>query len=213
MNGNAVIDLLVARLGDRTDLRVAILLEMTLVQQTLLEGGDELPWFLLSDDQPLTIVASNRNVAVPSDFLREHEEGELLVTNSTGVETALEKAAYDELIDFYGFDALADPPTAYALVGDNFALFPIPSVVRALTLSKYYKRAAAPTDTAAENAWLKWASDLLIAETGIVMAGQYLQNDAMASLFVGMQAVAKRRLNTQNVAREEANRARNMGAN
>ena len=46
-----------------------IVTEMKHVQDTILEGGDVKPWFLITKDDTVVSVADTREIAWPSDFL------------------------------------------------------------------------------------------------------------------------------------------------
>lgn len=215
MNCSQALDLLMSRLGNRTQpsLRATCLLEMVLAQQTQLEGNEHLPWFLLSEE--LTTVTPSdgveRRVSLPTDFLREAEEQALLIVDSEGVEHEVVKDDYDVLIQKHGYDATSDLPLEYALSGNYVHLFPIPSVQRKLRLRCYIRDAVPQDSTSSENKWLKYAADLLIAEAGIVVASQHLQDPEMAATFAGMQQRARNRLFKAGVARDEANRMRSAG--
>lgn len=213
MNGDTALDLLMGRLGNRTsaDLRAKCLAEMVNVQQNMLERGPTLPWFLEATDDGLACVAATREVAVPGDFLREHEEGMLLIQDSAGVWQEMEKDDYDALISYWTYDGTTDPPLHYALVGTNFLLVPLPTAARSMVLTKYYAKDTAPSDTASTNLWLTYAPNLLIGETGMIMAGQYLQNKAAFAQFQQQATLGRQQLLTDNIAREEANTTRSMG--
>lgn len=66
-------------------------------------------------------------------------------------------------------------------------------------------------DVGNENAWLKYVPDLLIAKTGLIIAGEYLKDTDLVTLFGAQQERAVKRLANFETAREEANRSRRMG--
>lgn len=214
MNCKQALDLLMARLGNRTEpmLRANCLLEMVLVQQNTLEGGKTLPWFLVSEDSWTDVNVDLRRVLLPSDFLRELDEDSLLyITDDSGEEHELIKDDYDALVEKWGNDTTSTLPEAYSVVGDYIMLFPIPSVARQIRM-RYYRRDEVPTDSASsENQWLKYASDLLIAETGMVVAALHTKDDAAAGAFKVLRDRAYNRFIADNTARTEANRMRSMG--
>lgn len=211
MTGDKVINLLMSRLGARTDAitRASCLLEMELAQ-TRFESEAFLPWFLLSEDATVNTVADERRIEVPADFLREHDDGHLFVLGADGKYTALAKGDYDTLLNDYGFDGTGEYPEAYSLVGDYFALFPIPTQIVQLRLSKYFARDVAPLDEGTENKWLKHVPQLLLADTGLVMASQHLRDADVIQMFSAQRTEAYQALMNFNTAREEANRTREM---
>lgn len=215
MNCSQALDLLMSRLGNRTQptLRSTCLLEMVLAQQTQLEGGLTLPWFLLSEELTTQTPSDGveRRVSLPTDFIREAEEQALLIVADDGSEKEVVKDDYDILVQKHGYDAQSTLPLEYALSGNYIHLFPIPTVQRTLRMRCYIRDAVPQDSTGSENNWLKYAADLLIAETGIVIASQHLKDPETAQTFVGMQTRARDRLFKASVARDEANRMRSAG--
>ncbi len=212
MNGDDLLDLLMLRLGNRTetDLRAACLTEMAHIQATELERGPTLPFFLKDIDDALAYTAA-KTVDLPSDFLKEwDEEHTLSRLDSSGELVGLHKDDFDVLVDKWGYYATGEVPEDYAIVGEKIYLFPTPTVAGTLFLP-YYAAQAAPTDAAAENKWLKYASDLLLARTGEVISLLHLRDADLAALFVKMTADAQKRLLTMEITREEAGRSRGMG--
>lgn len=214
MAPNLMLDLLMSRLGNRTEpsLRAICLSEMVLAQQTALEGGDQLFWFLITEDATAVTEVDERRVELPSDFIREVDEEKplLYVPSDDTDEIQLIKKAYDEALSHYGSTA-EGPPEVYALRGDYLMIFPKPDDVYTLKFPGYYARQTVVSDTGTENAWTINAPDLLLAETGVVVATQHLQNPDKATLFLAQVARARERLVKLETAREEANRNRRMG--
>lgn len=214
MTGTQILDLLMSRLGNKTEasLRATCLLEMQLLQETQLEGGPTLPWFTIEGDYSLTLVSGQRHVVLPADFIRQVDDGEkpVLYYPTDGTDAIpLPKMAYDEALSHYGHTATG-APEAYALRGDRIMFFPLPDAAYTVKID-YHKRQSAPTDTAAENAWMKWASDLVIAGTGEVICAQHLQDPELAQVFTNQKITAFGRLQIMDTAREEAGRNRRMG--
>lgn len=213
MTGQQALDLLLARLGNRSDpgLRATCLLEMILAQQTVLEMGPYIPWFCVSESVTTTIVPGERRVLLPSDFLREMDDSSLWLLDTDGrKESELEKEDYDDLMLHWGNEAEGESPSGYALVGDYIHLFPIPTVAKTLMM-KHYRRHVAPSDTASENAWLKHAPDLMIAAAGRQVTRQHIKDEQRAVGFANEMNEAYDRLHRFEVARDEAGRTRSMG--
>jgi len=146
---------------------------------------------------------------VPTDFLNEWEEGTLYWKLTTATKyTRLNKDDYDYLTDLYSTGT--DGPRGYALAGDYFLIVPEPTVVYDWKM-RYFAHQPINVADDDENKWLKYAANWLIAETGLVIATNYLNNDKAASAFEAWRREAKRRLEKFNIAREEANRERMMG--
>ena len=214
---DTAVDILMGRLGSRnsTVLRQSIIDEMVFVQENVLEGRPELPWFLLTDTVSINTVADTVSVATPTGFLMEWEEGELFLQETDGSETALIKDDWDLLKSETLLDGTGKP-THYDLAGDNFLFRKTPDAVYEIQ-QRYYKSAlslAGVYGDAAniENAWLKDASDWIIAETGVVVSSQRLQSDKMAQMFMKQSDLAMKRVMTKHVARIESNKIRKMDA-
>jgi hypothetical protein len=214
MNCKQLLDILMSRLGSRTQLalRANCLTELILVQQNVLERDSHLPWFLQTTNTALVTPSDGvaRSVALPADFLREADDGALFIIDSEGASHEVVKDDYRILEQEHGLDATSELPLQYAL-RTALEFFPIPLVERSLRLT-YYAKAAIPTDSeSSENAWLQYASDLMLAETGIVVATQHLQNPELGDSFAKLAIRARTRLFHDSVAREEAARARSAG--
>lgn len=215
MTADKVLNLLMSRLGGRTEttLREICLLEMQLAQESLERRGDLLPWFLISEELNAVTPSDGieRRVAIPSGFIREVDEDALLLVASDGGETVLKKADYDALIAKYLRSGQAAQPVAYALQGNYFHLFPIPTEESNLYI-RCYKRAETIADSASsEPPWLLHASDLMLNLTGEVVAFEHIKDPELAAKFTAGAAEAWERLRRAETAREEAGRDRQMG--
>lgn len=213
MNVKATLDLLMKRLGNRTapGLRESALLELQDVQENDLEGGATLPWFIITENATTKTKVDERRVALPSDFIREVEEKDFTKVVVDGVDVRLVKMGWDEAMAEFG-DEAKGPPQAYVLRGNYFMLFPKPDAEYTLKLPGYYARQEAPIDSeASENGWFKWASDLMLAKAGLVMSSMYLKDPDLVQVFTGLLQRAEKRLFVAEVARQEANRERELG--
>lgn len=212
MTGQQALNLIMGRLSrTNPNLRASALLELNLAQDKIENAMELLPWFLLSEDVTATITADERRVSLPSGFIMEHEESVVLLENEDGTWDEIEKGIYDELINKHGYDATAELPEEYALVGTYLHLFPIPTVERRIRMSKVYLRDDDITDAATANQWLTWAPDLIIGEAGTVVAGQYVKDMEQATIFAAQAARGRADLDKAITAREEANLSRRMG--
>lgn len=217
MNVSDCLDLLMSRLGNRMEagLRATCLSEMKLFQRTKLEKGPTLPWFILSETASSNTTAGERRLALPDDFLREDDESRVYLITAAGKKIELEKGEYAELTameDSSENEAESEgQPTHYALKGNYFHLFPTPDQVYTVQF-RYYAKQDDPTDTtSSENAWFEHAPDLIIAEVGVVVAGQHIQDIEKVALFQTQANEARARMFVEATAREEAGRSRRMG--
>lgn len=213
MTGAEFLTLLMGRLGGRTQpaTRATALLEAKLVQQTTLEGGPFLPWFLINRTKTGALSVGVRELAVPTGFIRElDEEDAVLATDQEGKEYNLTKRTYNDLRSWHGLEATSEKPTDYCLSGASFLIFPLPTIVLA-TRYRCYVQDVVVNDDAVENNWLRYASDLLLAHTGYSMATKHLAWPEKAQEFSSEIGQATGRLIANHTAREEANLDRNMG--
>lgn len=211
MNGNTAVDLIMSRLGNRTQasLRTIVLGEMEIVQSDLVERLDFKPWFLLSEDTTTDCTIAEPRLALPPDFLQEAEDGALwYLLNSTPV--YMKRKDWDTLSAGYNDGQGNGPPEYYALTGGYFHLFPAPDIVYTFHM-RYYQIDAAPTDTATTNLWLTHAPKLLIAATAQIVAATHLQNADLAATMQGEMQTAVTQLWKATEERLHSNREYNMG--
>lgn len=217
MTASKILDLLMSRLGDRREpeLRALCLLEMALAQETVLEAGPVLPWFLITEEAVTTTTVNDHRVELPDDFIREVDDGEypLYYRPADGSsDVVLTKGSFSELRAKNWGER--DTPMGYALRGEYLMIFPKPQEEHILVLPGYYARQTPPSDSDSfENVWCKWAPDLLMSVTGEIVAAQHLQNvdPIVVQSFSNIKVEAYNRLSRMETAREEANRDRSMG--
>lgn len=204
-----VVALLGKRLGSRIDLDASIVLEMRAAQETLLEGsGALLPWFLLSAETTLVATADVEAVALPSDFLGMAEDHPVWLIDPTASPTDLKLAKRDYSVIRERYQT-STKPVAYAQIEGYLLLRPIPLTGYSLKL-RYYQRGVTLSSNI-ENIWLKYASDLMLAEVGAIMAGRYLQNAKLEAQFQNDVVLARSRLLIQHERRLHENRSYSMG--
>lgn len=213
MNFNTAFDLLMQRLGNRTetDLRASMVVEALHVQQNILEANQFTPWFLETEGA-LATVADTANVALPTDFITMGDEQHLYV-DSEGSEaypwTKLGRKPKAVLIEKYK-DYSKAKPLAYAL--DTELVFrPIPDAIYALKLQYMRQDPVLPSDTAVTNLWLTHAAEWFIGELGVIMAGQYIQDTDLVAIFTAQAMRGKATLQYADTARGEAAMLRSMG--
>jgi len=213
MNVKACLDLLMGRLGGRTapDLRAKCLQEMVTFQETEMEGAEDLPWFLITEEAETDTVPNERRILLPSDFIREVEEEDLLLIDDSGEEIKLGKVGYEEAEQRFGG---SDPgtPQVYTIRGNYILLHPTPDRIMTVRFPDYYARQEQPVDSEeSENGWFKWASDLMMSGPGLVVATLHLKDPELVTTMAALVTRANTRLRNATVAREEANRNRRMG--
>ena len=205
MLGSAAVTLMQGRLGNRTDSTLAaqLLLELQAAQARL-ELGGELPWFLEKQATSFSTVADTQTRAVPSDFLRELDAG-LYGTDEDGNVVEIQKKPYRILRANNADYDTNDFPDFYDLLGTNLYFFPTPDAVYALEFW-YYGQDTAPA-LAAENNWLKYAPELLIAEAVLPIA-RFLRDNGLVQLALSDVQRETNRLAIASVAYHEANASR-----
>lgn len=179
MQRDILVNMIVKRLGNRRELVQHIINEMDLVMQTTLMQGDFVPRFLISELSEGRTVTSQERVAVPTNFFMEIEGAVLEAYHPTELKwKPLLKKDYDELNIAY--DGIPDGfPEAYSLEGGYFRLRPIPNAQFRLRMF-YYGYADSVLSGNAENAWLKYAPDLVLEATLQVMASKHTYNTKLA---------------------------------
>lgn len=195
-------------LGFKTGMDARIVLRMQEAQRYL-EQGKTLPWFLIEEDDTLTLAEGENSVALPEDFLRETDEG-LMRYTPTGYTypTYVKRRDFDDSMDAYSDVAPAGPKV---YVVRKASLYFFPSADRAYTLTwSYYKRGALLSAGDTENEWLEFAPEVLIAETGKRMARD-LRDAGALQLFTDMYSEARDALYREMIVRELASGPSQMG--
>lgn len=211
MTRDEAVTLLQARLkrvGD-TGLATSIITEMQFVQAQLLEGSPVLPWFLLNDS--ITTLATTlgvETVTLPATFLREVEDDGLRVQDAQGTWHDIHKDDLPAIRNAHP-EPETGRPVLYYLGNTQLFLRPIPDAIYTLRYRAYLRDTALSTNI--ENNWLKYAADLVIAETGIIMASRYLRDAEAAQVMLQDVAIARGRLTIADEARKHASRNYNMG--
>lgn len=205
-----------ARRDADATLDARIVTELKYAQNVILEGGLTLPWFLLSDNVPLTTVIDDERVSIPTnvdsvtgkDFLREHEESALWYYDTTNVKwVELIKDDYDSLLNKY--PSGTGTPKYYSLDGYYFRLKPTPNAILTLRLRCFLREPVLLSNI--ENAWTKYAPDLLVGEAGARIAATHLRDTVLQADFEREAQRARQRLFLVDEARKHANREMEMG--
>ena len=222
MQRDAFVDLLMNRLGARTSstLRDKIISEMVFVQENTLEGGDFLPWFLITNDDTLVSVASQEYINLPSDFIREWEDGGFWVNDSTDTVNPWKQLVRDDydIIKKKSPPTTEDAPARYDRDGSRLLLRPIPDRVYSFDLW-YYQQDSSLAGTygdagaSEENGWLQHASDWMLGEVGLLVYSLHLQgtNQNIIQLFQALKVMGQDRVYKRDTEWREANKYRQMG--
>ncbi len=202
-----VVELIKMRLGNRTDTGIdaRIDAEMDAAQYELERFGVFTPWFLLSETASYTTAPGEARVPIPADMLQEYEEGALFYNG-----LPLVKHDQDYLSERF-YNAEPGAPSAYALVGEYFVLYPVPDDAYAIS-QKYYQMDTVPSalGDSDENSWLKHAADWLLAKTGMAIA-RFIKDAEALARFTEDEDTASKRVYLQHTDRAERNSARVKG--
>lgn len=216
MDVNSAVAIIKRRLGNRVNDENAILDEMALVQETTLERNDLMPWFLLSswvtfDEGDLTFDGDVGTYTMPTDFLREAEAYPLQeYTTTDGINS------YTNCCKESAWAALQGKNHGlgikfYALGATTIEIMPLDSTETYDFRWRYFAKDTVPALSGAENQWLKYAADLVIAET-LVSIGEVLRvEDGTMRGYQTAVSRGWRRLQTDNEARAHANRVYSAG--
>jgi len=219
MQRDQAVDLLMKRLGNiqSTAFRQDIINELVQAQETVLEGDVFHPWFLVSEEASAQTIAGDERVLLPQNYIAMWEYGRLTRYDATLDDPYVELTREDwdlitEELNYSG------TPTHYDLGGQYLLLRPLADAVYPLRwwyISRGDSLAGTYGETGGgniENVWLKWASDWLIGEAGMVLAEQYLQyEDRRVKPFRTQALRGRQRVMVLNVEHEEALKRRVMG--
>lgn len=195
-----------------TSLQSQAVTEMKFAQEQL-ERGEKanLPWFLdtVYVNASFKTAIDSHTVAVPTGFLRELEEETvtLYYQDTEGKWQPLDKVDYDEGHHEFA-NSSAGAPQAYTLIGENYNVWP--KADAEYSLKALVSIADAVLSSNIENKWLKYAAQLLIGKTGMVVA-ELARDAASREYFSSMAARGHDALTRDTVARREMGRMRTAG--
>lgn len=208
MTMNEVIAEIQRGLGYRSDKTDEIKSKLRLAQDEL-ERGKTLPWFIVNEDETISLTAGVSTWTLPNNFIREVDDfgNPNSQFSSDGDIVNLKRLPYDVGYSTYGG---ADPGevVAYSKRGSSFVFWPTPDEDTELTIS-YYAHADDPS-TAASNVWSENVPGLLIGLAGMMIAAD-LHDDAAQQKFAVQYAQAKDSLFKEIVADEDANMQFSLG--
>lgn len=218
MNFNTAFDLLMNRLGNRTDpnLRASMVIEAVHVQQGILERDPFKPWFLRRESESYFTTSGVAAFTMPTDFLDfDPEEQEEYIQAEDTTQPfpwiRMERQPANYLAQKFEGEAIGKP-TAFSLGMDGIMSFrPVPDAAYALRLEYYGQESQLPEDSATTNNWLRHASEWFLGELGLIMSTQYLQDDNLGQTFAQQALRGKQRLQHLDTAKREALVFRSMG--
>lgn len=195
-------------LGYRRDQEENIILALQEAQR-LLERGTSLPYFLLQEDEALSITSGSAALSLPTRFLREKtdERPHLTVSNSTYF---LEKVDFDVATERFQ-NVVSGKPLAYALRKASVLVWP----TRDTTYTSYwsYYKGAVPLTSNVENEWLEeeyGAPEVLIGAAGLIV-GRDLRIPQAVEIFTSMLAIGWKGMFADGILREEENLPTHIG--
>lgn len=195
------------RLGDRDDMTERMDSELDYVQEYVLEGNVWAPWFLVTEQAAAPLTAGERRLPYPEDFLSELEESALWLELAGGGTLELVKGEYDVLARKY---PITGQPLRYSTQGEYFHFFPTPNLEYTVFM-RYYGRDEKITLDTGKSKWLKYCSDVVIAELGFILAGKHIKDANLAAAFQQEAQVAWKRLYDRHISLQEINQVRTMG--
>lgn len=202
------------RLGDRDDMVDRIDLELDYIQDYVLEAKPWHPWFLQSELASASTQPGERRVALPMNFLAEVEESHLyIVEPTTGKQIELIKKDPDVAQALVmGAEVSVGFPRFYAISGLYFQFYPTPDAAYEVQM-QYYSKDERISDSAASPKWLRFASDVVLAELLQLLAGKHIKDAEAASGFATDAQAAWNRLYQKHIAMAELNQPRSLGGN
>lgn len=189
-------------------------LELQLIQRDL-EAGPFTPWFLHSI-YSLALAANSTQASYAglneSDIIKESDLIPLYVyPNSTDDEVILpDKKSLGFILEYNAENTTGAAPEYYARYGDVGGAYSIMVAPKAdVAYSLYqglYVRQSLLSASVTTNNWTTYASPLLVARLGMVMAGTYKGDQKRLAEFEKQAQVAYTNLFALDEARKQANR-------
>lgn len=208
MMRDEAVSIIQQQLGFRSDLSTEIITNLKLAQ-TMLEAGPTRPWFLVTEQQFISLTVGEQRVLPPVEMLTEIDSARLVYVPSSSAADPVDlvKEEYDQLAEDFK-DVANGPPEAYALLGDYFRIFPTPDSNYTIKIIIYGQDAVLSSNI--ENGWLKWVPYALIGKAGAQIATAIRDTTALAT-FRGWEQEGRLALHGMDVARDTANRVLQVG--
>lgn len=195
-------------LGFRSDQTQNIIASLVKAQ-TMLEHGEELPWFIVSEDETLSLSSATQSVDLPANFIREVEDTGL---NDFYVQdySRLVKVDYDVGAAMYATATITSEfPRHYAIREASFYFWPAVSTDTTLVWSYYARQESLLS--AAGNVWLDKVPYLLVAMAGKDLASD-LRDISATQKFAADEQTWRRSYLNALAARQTANQPMSLGA-
>lgn len=179
--------------------------------QRILETGTTLPRFLREEDHALTLLEGEHTVALPTGFIREVDsERPHFTPVSTSIPKFLEAKFYDDAVAAQ-IREQNDPVAPAIYVIRKSVIDFITTADQDYTIYMTYFKAGASLATDIENVWLANAPDWLIGETGLRIAMDLRDKDAI-SIFTTLQKTGRSATFGEHLLDETSGGPLQMGA-
>lgn len=208
---NAAVDVIATRLGNRTDLRDAIIAEMDLIMTTELDlSGVNYLWQIEQGEYLGRTIASEYrfNFAFSTPSLLALVEDTNLYFSVVGGSTEWQYLEYQDWLPPVDINTLA-LPTYWTWGSDMLIHFDTLIQGQIDLYGKCYRRATTVAGTYSDptnnidNTWLRNAPDVVIAATAERMA-QNIVAPELAQMFANQKTTALDRIYRQDIAKREA---------
>jgi hypothetical protein len=208
MKNSEVLDHMLVRFGDRKSpsLRSNLLIELN-EKLRQLDQSELIPWFN-EKRWETNLVATQPYLDLPSDFIREVEEGKFKIRNtnvSPNLWTPLVKVSLEKLEEeTENFDPAL--PAGYALFGKRVYFGPTPDQAYAIKLP-YYGRSGSILDDAAEvtNEWLINFYNFITLDTIDLVARTKVRDEKLVNLIGNELVQAHEHMSRAIEARQHVN--------
>lgn len=201
MTRDETIAVLKSRLN-RTDSDIDSILinEMQIVQNTVLEGGEFLPWFLQVTGTA-SLTSGTATLTPPDGFLRLVEGRPLRYLDPLATSADAYRKMYNKgqqfVLDGYE-EELTGAPKYWFADGTTFTIRPFADQTYTIQMRYYGRDTTLSTDVT--NNWLTFAQDWFMGEVGFLVASTYMENEKQAALFAGLAQRGKDRVWRQHEA-------------
>ena len=155
----------------------------------------------------MALTAGERQLPLPEDFLAEIEESALWLELRDGSTVELGKMDFDVAARKYPG---VGQPLVFCRVGEYFQFFPIPDYNYTVFM-RYFGKDERIRDALASPKWLKYASDIVMAELGKIIADKHIKDAQAAASFAADAQAGWQRLYAKHTAMQEVNQARALG--
>lgn len=207
MTNNQLIQLILSRLGKRQGndyLQDVVLSEIQLFLDQLEKTQEELPWFLEAVDER-ALTPNQFYLDLQSDFLKEVEETSMILTDPDSGAVSECVKRIPAVVRARIAACSASIPNCYAIEGNRWLFAPKPIKAYRISIPYGRKSSIVLANDVEVTDWALHATQAVSHTVQEIVAGEHLQDDAMAAKYTRIALTAWKQFKDYANARKYTN--------